>query len=52
MIVSDQRPADHRLVEALRVRPAWARWAACYVLVCSVVFFGIYRSATFIYFQF
>ncbi len=52
VIVLDQRRADHPLVDELATRPVWVRWAVCYALACGALFFGVYRSASFIYFQF
>jgi len=32
--------------------PRWQRWAVYYAMVLGIVFFGKYRNAEFIYFQF
>jgi D-alanyl-lipoteichoic acid acyltransferase DltB (MBOAT superfamily) len=52
VILFDQRRPQRRFVDDLLTRPVFARWAVCYALVCAVLFFGVYRTATFIYFQF
>jgi D-alanyl-lipoteichoic acid acyltransferase DltB (MBOAT superfamily) len=52
VILLDLRRPNRRFVDDLLAQPIWARWAVCYALVCGVLFFGVYRSATFIYFQF
>jgi D-alanyl-lipoteichoic acid acyltransferase DltB (MBOAT superfamily) len=52
VIIGDQRPPHRRLIDLLAARPGWARWGTAYALLCAAAFFGVYRSATFIYFQF
>ncbi len=48
----DQRHWRKPLVLELAPSPGWARVAAAYALIAGVLFFGAYRTATFIYFQF
>ena len=33
-------------------KPAWARWAAYYILIAAIIFLGEYQTQQFIYFQF
>ena len=48
----DQRRWRDPLVFELPAAPAWPRVVAAYALIFGVLFFGVYRTATFIYFQF
>ena len=48
----DQRRWRQPFVLELPPAPAWPRIATAYVLIFGVLFFGVYRTATFIYFQF
>jgi alginate O-acetyltransferase complex protein AlgI len=48
----DQRRWSQPFVFELAPRPAWVRVAAAYAMIFGVLFFGVYRTATFIYFQF
>jgi alginate O-acetyltransferase complex protein AlgI len=48
----DQRRSRLPLVFWLAPKPAVVRVAAAYALIGGVLFFGVYRTATFIYFQF
>jgi D-alanyl-lipoteichoic acid acyltransferase DltB (MBOAT superfamily) len=48
----DQRQWRQPLVPELKAAPGWARVATNYALILGVLFFGVYRTATFIYFQF
>lgn len=34
------------------MRPKWQQWAAYYILLIGIVFFGVYNNTQFIYFQF
>ena len=52
VLIFEQRRSAEPLVTALTARPAWLRYATVYALILGVLFFGIYRTATFIYFQF
>jgi D-alanyl-lipoteichoic acid acyltransferase DltB (MBOAT superfamily) len=52
VLAADQRRSPEPLVTILAPSPAWVRLAAVYSLLFGVLFFGVYRTATFIYFQF
>ena len=52
VLAFDQRQWRKPLVLELQPSPSWARVAAAYALIFGVLFFGVYRTATFIYFQF
>ena len=52
VLAFDQRRWREPFVLQLAPAPAWLRVAAAYVLIFGVLFFGVYRTATFIYFQF
>ena len=38
--------------EMLSKKPIWVRWSAYYMLVSSIIFFGVWDAQQFIYFQF
>jgi D-alanyl-lipoteichoic acid acyltransferase DltB (MBOAT superfamily) len=52
VLAADQRRWRDPLVFELAPSPAPLRIAAAYALIGGVLFFGVYRTATFIYFQF
>jgi alginate O-acetyltransferase complex protein AlgI len=52
VLVMDQLPSLARIGAAIRARPLWVRWPVYYALVLGVVLLGVFRTATFIYFQF
>ncbi|HEX6162028.1 MAG TPA: MBOAT family O-acyltransferase [Vicinamibacterales bacterium] len=52
VLAFDQRRWRDPLVFELPAAPAWPRVFAAYALIAGVLFFGVYRTATFIYFQF
>ncbi|MBY0493534.1 MAG: MBOAT family protein [Cyanobacteria bacterium] len=52
VVAFDQRRWHAPFVFELALRPAWVRVSAAYALIFSVLFLGVYRTATFIYFQF
>ena len=53
VFLADQRRQPvAALTAAFSKRPIWIRWPVYYALALSVVFLGVYRTATFIYFQF
>ncbi|HUQ87833.1 MAG TPA: MBOAT family O-acyltransferase [Vicinamibacterales bacterium] len=52
VVAFDQRRWRQPLVLQLSSYPRWAHAAAAYALIFGVLFFGVYRTATFIYFQF
>lgn len=38
--------------QMLSERPFWLRWAVYYIIVLSIIFFGVFERSQFIYFQF
>ena len=38
--------------KSINSKPAWARWAAYYILIGAIIFLGEYQTQQFIYFQF
>ncbi len=40
------------LIQFVSSKPLWLRWTAYYSLIVSIILFGIFRHAEFIYFQF